>query len=137
MDKNLIKKLIQTAKTASKHSYSPYSNFPVGAALLTEEGEIFTGTNVENCSYGLTVCAERIAIFKAVTEGYRNFRALAVVIPEDSPGYPSPCGSCRQVMAEFNLKMPVIMAKSEDDYQIATVEELLPWAFSPKNLETK
>ena len=135
MEKEKIIQLIKEAQKASQFSYSPYSSFPVGAALLTKDGKIYTGTNVENCAYGLCVCAERIAIFKAVTEGNKDFEALAVVIPEKSPGYPSPCGSCRQVMAEFSLEMKVIMAKGEEDYQITTVKELLPWAFSPKNLD--
>jgi cytidine deaminase len=135
LNKETIINLIRKAKEARKFSYSPYSKFKVGAAVLCENGDIYTGTNVENCSYGLCVCAERIAIFKAVTEGNKDLKALAVVIPENSPGYPSPCGACRQVMAEFSLTMPVIMAKSETDYQIATVEELLAYPFSPKNLD--
>ena len=118
--------LVARATQARGHAYVPYSGFAVGAALLTRSGEVFTGCNVENASYGLTVCAERVAIFNAVARGHREFRALAVVA--DTEEVCSPCGACRQVMAEFG-DFRVIMANLRGDRRSASVAELLPAAF--------
>ena len=113
-------------------SYIPYSHYAVGAALLAKDGRIFTGCNIENAAYPVTICAERTAIFKAVSEGARDFEAIAVAT-EDGQGYP--CGSCRQVMAEFALDMEVMLADAAGNITVETsVSDLLPGAFTPKNL---
>lgn len=127
-------KLIDIAKEARERAYVPYSKFKVGAALLTKEGKIFTGCNIENASYGLTCCAERTAIFKAVSEGYNEFDALAVIA--DVPTVCSPCGACRQVMAEFNDEMKVHMANLQGQYKTVTVSELLPGYFSAEDMDS-
>ncbi|MDD3680306.1 MULTISPECIES: cytidine deaminase [unclassified Mesotoga] len=119
------KALIQKAIEAKDRSYSPYSEFPVGAALLTEEGEVFVGTNVENGSYGLSICAERAAIVSAVSRGYRRFRSIAVVSDQKEPT--SPCGACRQFMVEFG-DFEVILVGSERILRTSTYE-LLPLHF--------
>jgi cytidine deaminase len=120
-------KLIEMAKEARKDSYSPYSGFSIGAALLTKEGPVFTGTNIENASYGLTNCAERTAIFKAVSEGYREFKVLAVVADTQRPV--PPCGACRQVINEFGGDIKVLMANMKGDVLELTGAQLLPDAF--------
>ncbi len=132
-----MKELVKKALEAQKFSYSPYSNFQVGAALLTKSGKIYTGCNIENAAYSPTNCAERTAFFKAVSEGETKFEAIAIVgspkdVKEDEREYCAPCGVCRQVMAEFcNIKdFKVILGKSEDDYKIYTLEEVLPLAFT-------
>ena len=113
-------------------SYIPYSHYAVGAALLAKDGSIFTGCNIENAAYPVTICAERTAIFKAVSEGVRDFEAIAIAT-EDGQGYP--CGSCRQVMAEFALDMDVMLADAAGNITVETsVSDLLPGAFTPKNL---
>ena len=113
-------------------SYIPYSHYAVGAALLAKDGRIFTGCNIENAAYPVTICAERTAIFKAVSEGARDFEAIAIAT-EDGQGYP--CGSCRQVMAEFALDMDVMLADAAGNITVETsVSDLLPGAFTPKNL---
>lgn len=123
--------LIQRAIEARKRAYAPYSNYLVGSALLTSTGNIFTGANVENAAYPDSVCAERVAIFKAVSEGEREFNALAVVTGNGG----TPCGSCRQVMAEFGLDILVLIADAEGRLlQEVTVADLLPGAFGPKDL---
>ncbi len=122
-----IKDLIIRAKEASENSYSPYSNYKVGAALLTADGEIFTGTNIENASFPAGVCAERVAIFQAVKQGKKNFEALAIFA--EGEHYPFPCGICRQVMSEFSKDLKVIIAKNEYDYVVKTITELLPDMF--------
>ncbi|MEW6545525.1 MAG: cytidine deaminase [Bacillota bacterium] len=119
--------LVELAKGARELAYAPYSGFAVGAALLTRSGDVFTGCNVENASYGLTVCAERVAIFKAVSQGHREFVALAVVA--DTEGVCLPCGACRQVMREFG-DLRVIMANLRGERAVSSVGELLPWGFS-------
>ena len=124
-------KLIEMAKKARDNAYAPYSNFKVGAALLTEDGEIFTGANVENASYGLSICAERVAVFKAVSEGKRKFKAIAVVADTEKPT--PPCGACRQVLAEFG-DLEVIMANLKGDVKVMKLSELLPEAFMPEDL---
>lgn len=127
-----VKALIAQAIQAREYAYVPYSNYPVGAALLCRSGKVFTGCNVENASSGATCCAERTAIFKAISEGERDFVAIAVVT--DSPGIGSPCGICRQVMMEFAPEMPVIMAGLTGDHRIRMATELLPDAFTKASL---
>lgn len=122
--------LVQKAIDARKNSYSPYSNFKVGAALLTSENELYTGTNIENASYGLTVCAERTALLKAVSEGSVKFTALAVACDTDSFNDAYPCGACRQVMAEFlDDAADIIVSINTGEYRVHTMKELLPYAF--------
>lgn len=134
-----IQNLIQEALNAREKSYCPYSGYAVGAALLTKQGEIIKGCNIENAAYGPSNCAERTAIFKAVSEGIYDFEAIAVVggakgkMPES---YADPCGVCRQVMREFcSGDFKVITAISTDEYKINTLEELLPNSFGPDNLK--
>lgn len=134
-----IKELIAHAIEARAKSYSPYSRYQVGAALLTENGRIITGCNIENAAYTPTNCAERTAFFKAVSEGIREFRAIAIVgSPEgdELTQYAFPCGVCRQVMMEFcnPSDFQIIVAKSEDEYQVRTLQEFLPEGFGPDNL---
>ena len=143
MDRNY---LIEKAAEAAKIAYSPYSKYHVGAALLTKTGEIFTGCNVENASYGATNCAERTAFFKAVSEGFQEFEAIAIVggpsqiicketvemgeNPIEFSDYAYPCGVCRQVMQEFcERDFRIIVAKSVEDYNEYTLGELLPFGF--------
>ena len=124
-----VKKLVRAAAKARAGSVSPYSKFKVGAALLTKAGKIIGGANVESASYGLTCCAERIALFKALTEGEKHFVAVAVVARWD--GGPMPCGACRQLLAEYAPEAKVFIADSEDlaDVKTFTVDGLLPQAF--------
>ncbi len=125
--------VMEESKIARENAYVPYSSFKVGAALLTKDGSIYHGCNIENASYGLTNCAERTAIFKAVSEGVTKFASLAVVADTDGPV--SPCGACRQVMAEFcEPDMPVYLINLKGDVQETTVSDLLPGAFSPEDL---
>ncbi|MBC7241062.1 MAG: cytidine deaminase [Anaerolineae bacterium] len=125
-----IDALIEQAKQAREGAYAPYSHFAVGAALLTRSGRVFTGANVENASYGLTVCAERVAVFKAVTAGEREFAAIAIA----SSNGASPCGACRQVLAEFGLDILVISVDMDDRVRQWRLEELLPASFGPQDL---
>ena len=122
-----IQKLMDCAIKARENAYSPYSHFAVGAALLCEDGTLFEGCNIGNASYGLTNCAERTAIFKAVSECHIKFKALAVVA--DTEGPCAPCGACRQVMAEFKIPL-IIMGNLMGNIKIVTIEELLPFSFS-------
>jgi cytidine deaminase len=123
--------LIDLANTARQRAYAPYSNYPVGASLRTKTGRIFTGVNVENASFPQTMCAERVAIFKAVSEGEKDFEVIAVVTNNGG----SPCGGCRQVMAEFGLDTIVLMADGNGKLvKQTTVRELLPEAFTPEQL---
>ncbi len=125
--------LIEQAKKARAFAYIPYSKFAVGAVLVTEDDEIILGCNVENASYGLTNCAERTAIFKAVSEGKRRFTKLIVI--GDTEGPISPCGACRQVINEFCApNMPIILANLKGDIQETTISALLPYAFGPSDL---
>jgi len=128
------KKLIELAKQAREHAYAPYSHFKVGAALLTRSGKVYTACNIENASYGLTICAERVALFKAISEGEREFTKIAVVADVD--GYCAPCGACRQVMREFGKQIEVIMANLAGMYTVQTIDELLPGAFVAGDLQT-
>lgn len=133
MEKVLIEKLIKKAIEMLNFSYVPYSNFHVGAALLISEGEIYTGCNIENAAYGPSNCAERTAIFKAVSEGKKDFEAIAIVGGKNGKieDFCPPCGVCRQVLAEFCKKdFEIILAKSTDEYKIMTLEQLLPESFS-------
>lgn len=124
--------LIKTAIEARKWAYAPYSNYPVGAALLTTSGRIYDGVNVENAAYPTTICAERVAVFKAISEGERDFQAIAVVTENGG----SPCGSCRQVLAEFGLQITVLIANTAGDLiQEFLLADLLPQAFTPKDLK--
>ncbi len=138
MEQVMVEKLIDTAIKQLKFSYTPYSNFKVGAALLTKSGKIYTGCNIENASYTPTNCAERTAFFKAVSEGIRDFQAICIVGGKDGKltEYTAPCGVCRQVMMEFcNPKtFQIILAVDKERYEIYTLEELMPLGFGPLNL---
>ncbi|MCS7201654.1 MAG: cytidine deaminase [Dictyoglomus sp.] len=125
------RELWEMARKVLEFSYSPYSNFPVGAALLTKSGKVYLGTNIENASYGLTICAERVAIFKAVSEGEREFLKIVIVGKEGQGLFP--CGSCRQVMAEFSLDLEVILYDlKKGEFASWKVRELLPLNFTLK-----
>ena len=129
------KKLVDDAFNMLNFSYAPYSHFHVGAALLTADGHIFTGCNVENAAYGPSNCAERTAVFKAVSEGYKDFSAIAIVGGQNGKvtEFCSPCGVCRQVLAEFcNKDFEIILADSPDNWKIFTLGQLLPESFSLK-----
>ncbi len=126
------KELIQKAYDAMAFSYSPYSNFKVGAALLTDTGKVYTGCNVEIASFGATNCAERTAIFKAISEGEKAFKAIAVV--SSSKDYTFPCGICRQVIVEFGKDIDIIVAK-DYDYTVYKIEDLLPHSFTQVDLK--
>ena len=130
------KTLMQMAQEARKNSYSPYSHFRVGAALLAKSGKVYTGCNVENASYSVTNCAERTAFFKAVSEGERDFVALAIFGGREgeTAEFCAPCGVCRQVIAEFCAKDFKILLGTEEKFKAYTLEELLPLAFSDKDL---
>ena len=132
------RELVRMAIAARENAYTPYSHFKVGAALLAKDGRVFTGCNIECASYSPTNCAERTALFKAVSEGARDFSAVAVVgwkEGEKCTSFAAPCGVCRQMLFEFcGPDMPVIMAKSEGDTLVMTLGELLPVGFGPDNL---
>lgn len=132
VEKRTIDKLFEEAIKAREKAYAPYSNFKVGASLLTEDGEIFSGCNVENASYGLSLCAERNAIFSAVSKGKKKFKALLVVAEGDEPV--APCGACRQVMREFG-EFDVYLSNTKGVIEKTKVSELLPKSFGPENLE--
>ena len=126
--------LIRSALSVREHAYAPYSKYAVGAALLGADGAIYSGVNVENASYPLSMCAERSAIFKAVSEGVRSFTAIAVA--SDNGG--SPCGACRQVLSEFGLDMTVLILNAAGDVTLeTTVSDLLPHAFTPRHLQER
>lgn len=128
-----LSELIDTATAMLDMAYVPYSKFPVGAALHTKDGAVYSGCNIENASFGMTNCAERTAIFKAVSEGQKEFDYL--VVTGDTTRPISPCGACRQVLAEFcSPDMPVLLTNTNGDTQFTTVEELLPGAFVPADL---
>lgn len=122
--------LLQRAIEARKYSYSPYSQYRVGAALLTSSGKIYTGCNIENAGYAASVCAERTAIFKAVSEGELNFMAIAVATVNGG----APCGVCRQVIREFAPHLTVIVGSIDGDYEVHNLSDLLPFSFGPENL---
>lgn len=138
-EKEIIQDLILRAIKAREYSYSPYSNFCVGAAILAKSGKIYTGCNIESASYTPTICAERVALFKAVSEGEREFEMLALVGGPKSGEKKtveivSPCGVCRQMLYEFGKGLKIVMADSEEKYKICTIEELLPYGFGSDNL---
>ena len=124
--------LIELARDYRRHSYSPYSHFPVGAAVLMESGRVFGGCNIENASYTPTVCAERTAFFKAVYDGHRDFTAIAIIGSHED--YTMPCGICRQVLSEFHVPL-IICGKSPKDYRTYTLEELFPSSFRAEELK--
>jgi len=124
--------LLQQAIEAREYAYTPYSHYKVGAALLTTDGKIYRGCNIESASYTPSNCAERTAIFKAVSEGDRNFTAIAVVTENGG----APCGVCRQVMREFAPNLTIIIGDMQGNYQVFTLPELLPHSFGPENLPT-
>lgn len=132
MDK---KQLVEKALEAKQNAYTPYSHFPVGAALVTSSGKIFTGCNVEQATYGGTVCAERTAIVKAVSEGEKDIKAICCVA--DTEDFCTPCGICRQFIYEFGPDIEVIMANKKGEYRSASISELLPEAFGPESLKKK
>ena len=128
---------MHSAQKARENSYSPYSHFRVGAALLTKSGKVYTGCNVENAGFSATNCAERTAIFKAVSEGERDFEAIAIIGGRDgeTSAFCAPCGVCRQVIAEFCNKDFKIILGNEENYKIYTLETLLPFAFTDRDLK--
>ena len=128
-----INELINKAKNAREHSYSPYSRFKVGAALKTKNGMVFTGCNIENSSYGLSICAEREAIFKAISAGERDLDTIAVVT--DSDKLTTPCGACRQVMWEFSKDMTIVVANLKGDKKEFKIKELLAHPFGKDPLD--
>lgn len=138
MDERTIKKMIQTATEQIRFSYAPYSDFKVGASLLSENGDIFTGCNIENAAYSPTNCAERTAFFKAVSQGVRDFQAICIVggKSENVTEYITPCGVCRQVMMEFcnPETFQIILAVDEEHYRILTLKELLPLGFGAEDI---
>ena len=135
MNNKIKEKLFHAAKKARKHAYTPYSNFRVGAALLAKTGEIYTGCNIENVSYSLTNCAERTAIFKAISEGEQNFEALLLLT--DTEDLISPCGACRQVIREFGDDITILMANLDGDIKKINISDLLPTAFNKGDLNDK
>lgn len=126
--------LIKIAQKARENSYSPYSHFKVGAALLTKEGKVYMGCNVENCGYSPTNCAERSAIFAAISNGEREFEKLAIV-GSSCEGITYPCGVCRQVIAEILPNAKIICAENTENYKVLTIDELLPYSFTPRDLD--
>ena len=142
IEANIQEKLVRAALHARKSSYAPYSNYRVGAAILTEDGSIFEGCNIENATYGATNCAERTAAFKAVSEGHRNFKMIAIAggpdqYETDFPDLAYPCGICRQVLREFSdpKELIVIVVRSGTDVAVHTLEDLLPNSFGPDHLK--
>ena len=126
--------LINRAKAAMGFSYSPYSRFPVGAAIECEDGTVVTGCNVENAALGCTICAERTAVVKAVSSGHRKFRRIAIY--SESMDYCTPCGTCRQVLLEFSPNVEVLCAKADGRYVSYRLTELLPEAFNSGHIES-
>ncbi len=132
LPEELFNRLLAAAQEAARQAHCPYSNFRVGAAVLSSDGEIFSGCNVENASSGLTVCAERVAIFRAVLAGKRSFQAVMIYTPTLTAT--APCGACRQVLAEFG-DIPVIVSCCDGPHRLQTsLSELFPFAFGPSNL---
>ena len=127
------KSLAEKAVEAKSRALPTYSNFHVGAALLTEDDKIYTGCNIESSSYSLTICAERTAIFKAISEGERKFKAIAVA--GDTEGFISPCGACRQIISDLCGDIDIILVNSKNETKVMKTSELLPFAFSDKDLK--
>ncbi|MFA6739222.1 MAG: cytidine deaminase [Bacilli bacterium] len=133
--KSTYQSLVDAAFAAQKNAYAPYSNFHIGAALLTRDGHTVIGANIENASYGLTLCGERNAVFSAYAQGYRKEDIVALAIVSDSNPVASPCGACRQVLIELlEENTPVILASSKGGYQETSAKELLPFAFTKEQL---
>lgn len=133
MNEKITQQLVKEATKMLKNAYVPYSNFPVGASLITDDGIIYSGCNIENASYGLSNCAERTAIFKAISEGKKSFKQIVVTGKTNGPI--SPCGACRQVMVEFcEPDMPVLLTNTNGDKYETTVKELLPGAFQSEDM---
>lgn len=130
--KEVYKELLAFAEQAAEHSYSPYSKFAVGAAVLCEDGKVYCGTNVENASYGLTMCAERVALFTAVSNGSKNIKAVAVY---SKNGDLMPCGACRQVISEFSKKTDIVYKDKNNKIKIESINSLLPKCFNKKSLK--
>lgn len=133
IDKNSKQKLLKAAKSVIENAYVPYSDFPLAAALLTKEGKIFTGVNIENAAFGSTMCAERTAVFKAVSEGYTEFEALLLLSDTKKPV--TPCGACRQVINEFSKDLDIIMTTYHNGEIIKKNSELLPGSFNKGDME--
>jgi cytidine deaminase len=131
--KREYRELAKAAQKAKLNAYSPFSKFRVGAALLTEDGTIFTGCNIENSSFGLTICAERVAIFNAISSGASKFAAIAVV--SDDHGFTPPCGACRQVLSDLAGDIDFVMMDSKERFKILKLTTLLPFAFTGKSLK--
>ncbi|MBS4030194.1 MAG: cytidine deaminase [Clostridiales bacterium] len=127
MIEETVRKLIESARAARESAYAPYSRFSVGAALMADDGDVYQGSNVENLSFGLTVCAERVALFSAVAAGKRDFTGLALVT--DTPEPVTPCGACRQVLHEFAPDLWVVSANLRGQHKLFTLRELLPYSF--------
>ncbi len=125
--------LVKIAQAVKQRAHAPYSKFPVGAALLASNRRIYTGCNIEISSYGLTICAERTAIFKAISEGERNFKAIAVIT--NDPKITPPCGACRQVLWDLAGNIDIIMANNKGKSKVVKLKELIPYAFDSKNLQ--
>jgi cytidine deaminase len=134
LEPETARELLRRAVEARTNAYAPYSGFPVGAALLDEEGRIFTGVNVENASYGLTTCAERTAVTRAMADGARRFRAIAVVGPDERVGTP-PCGSCRQILHEADPGLLVVTPDGKGEPRVTPLPQLLPGAFGGEQLD--
>ena len=126
--------LVEAAKKAREAAYAPYSRFKVGAAVLCEDGSVYTGCNVENASYGVTSCAEPVALFKAISDGKRKFQAIAIVLDSAEPA--APCGACRQAIYEFGSEIEIIMANVDGKVESMSISELLPRAFGPRSLQS-
>ncbi len=126
-------RLVSAARKVKRNAYAPYSHFFVGAALLASDGKVYVGCNVENNSFGMTMCAERTAFFKAVSDGVRSFKAIAIV--SDDPGHTMPCGACRQVMHELaGDELDIVTADRADHIQVVRLKDLLPHPFTTKKL---
>lgn len=130
--KQVYKQLLDYAKQVSENSYSPYSKFKVGAAVLCDDNKVFLGTNVENSSYGLSMCAERVAVFTAIADGCKKIKAVAVY---SKKGNVTPCGACRQVILEFSKTADVIYNTKEDKFTVTKISSLLPKSFNEKTLK--
>jgi cytidine deaminase len=130
---NTLEELIEVAKKVREKAFAPYSNFKVGSAVATTDGKVFTGCNIESASYGLTVCAERVAIWKAVSEGEKDFEEIVVVV--DTEKLTPPCGTCRQIIWEFCGDVPVTMANLHGDVETVSMKDLLPRAFDTRFLK--
>ena len=131
-NKEKYSQLLQIANNFVKNSYSPYSKFKVGAAVLCENDKVFGGTNIENASYGLSICAERVAIFSAIANGAKKIKAVAIYTPK---GDTTPCGACRQVMAEFSNKIDIIYNTKNNKVKIEKISSLLPKTFNKKSVK--